>query len=333
MFDRSLFSSRVRLKHLVPFLRQTGTMLRAGIGIRQTFDVLAKSTPSHTLRRAIRRMSERVEAGGSLEEALEDAGDVFPDMMVRVLVVGETTGGLDRMFRELADYFEWWRLTLRRLLSRLIYPAFMVFVLVHVLALLMYVGVIGGNPAALLMSFYFGVPLLVMLPKILRTLYGHSLLFDSVLLYCPVVGKYVLTLLLARFTLALGLLLEAGVGAGEALERAADSVGNEAFARGVRPAVQQILDGESFTESLERTGMFPRTFLVRLETAEQAGALVEDLHRLADDYADEARFAIELLTKGLAWGVYLLVCAVLVYYILTLASGYAGRISDLAGGV
>jgi len=333
MFDRSLFGSRVRLKHLVPFLRQAGTMLRAGIDIRQTFDTLAKSTPSRTLRRAVRRMSERVGAGDSLEEALKDAGDVFPNMMVKVLVVGETTGGLDRMFRELADYFEWWRLTLRRLLSQLIYPAFMVFVLVHVLALLMSFGIIRGDPAALLMSFYLGVPVLVMLPKALRTLFGNSLLVDSVLLYFPVLGKYVRTLLLARFTLTLELLLEAGVGAGEALDRAADSVGNEAFARGVRPAVQQILDGESFTEALEQTGMFPRTFLVRLETAEQAGALVEDLHRLADDYAEEARFAIGLLTKGLAWGVYLLVCAVLVYYILTLASGYARMVTDLAEGV
>lgn len=332
MFDTSLFGPRVRLKHLVPFLRQAGTMLRAGIGLRQTFDTLGRGSPSRALRQAIKRMSARVEAGDSLEEALAAAGPVFPPLMVRILVVGETTGGMERMFTELANYFEWWRITLRRLLTQLIYPFLMLAVLVHVVAAVKYFGVIGGDYKVPLLLFYLGVPLALFLPKIMRTVFGRSLVFDSLVLRVPVIGKHIRTLLLARFTLALELLLEAGVGAGEALERGAEATGNEAFALGVRPAVQRVLEGDSFAESLRRTGMFPRAFLARVETAEESGALVEDLRRLAEDYAEEARFAIGALTAAAAWGAYILMCAILIYHIFLLASQYAGMIGGLAGG-
>ena len=332
MFETSLFGQRVPLKHLVPFLRQAGTMLRAGIGIRQVLDTLAAGTSNRRLQEAIGRMSERVEAGDSLEEALRAAGPVFPEMMVRVLVVGETAGGLDRMFRELADYFEWWRMTLRRLLGQLVYPLFMLAALAHVLALVRYFGALEGDPRVPLLLFYLGVPAVLFAPKVMRLLVGHSLLFDALVLKVPLVGKHIRTLLLARFSLALELLMDAGVGIDEALERAAQSTGNEAFVRGIRPAVERVLEGDSFTESLARTGMFPRTFLARMQTAEESGALVEDLHRLAQDSAEEARFAIGALTVAAAWVVYAVIGLVLIYYILLLGSRYAGMINTLAGG-
>ncbi len=332
MFETSLFGPRVRLKHLVPFLRQAGTMLRAGIGIRQTFDTLGRGSPSRVLRQAIKRMSARVEAGDSLEEALLDAGPVFPPLMVRILVVGETSGGLDRMFTQLADYFEWWSRTIRGFFNFLIWPAVSFFFLVHVVALLMYLGWLGGNWAVLLLAFYIGVPMLLLLPKVLRMLLGDLRPLDYVLLKLPVFGKHVRTLLLARFSLALELLLEAGLGMDEALERAAEATGNVAFARGIRPAVARVMEGEGFAESLARTGMFPEMFLARMQTAEESGAVVEDLKRLADDYAEEARFAIGALTAAAAWGAYILMCAILIYYILVLGSQYASMIGGLAGG-
>jgi type II secretory pathway component PulF len=330
MFERSFFGPRVRLKHLVPFLHQAGTMLRAGIGIRQTFDTLARSTSSRTLRRAIEQMSARVEAGDSLEEALEAAGPVFPEMMVRILVVGETTGGLDRMFLELADYFQWWRTTVRRCLTFLIWPCIIVFVLIHVIALLMFLR--GGNWLGFLLYCYIVVLVLLFLPKILRTLFGKSTPLDHALLNAPVFGKHVRTLLLARFALALELMMEAGLGTHEALERAADATGNEAFKRGIRPAVARVLEGESFTESLARTGMFPQIFLARMQTAEESGALVEDLRRLARDYAEEARFAIELIMRMLVYGGYFAIILVVGYFVITFWLGYYNMIADLAGG-
>lgn len=332
MFETSLFGRRVRLKHLVPFLRQAGTMLRAGVDIRQTLQTLAANTPSRRLRKAIERMRERVEAGDSLEEALRAAGPVFPDLMVRVLVVGEATGTLAEMFRELAEHYEWWRVTLRRLLTQLAYPLLMVGALAHVLALVRHFGVLRGSPWVPLACFYLGVPALLLLPRVIRAVFGHTYILDLLVLNCPVVGKHIRTLLLARFCLALELLMNAGVGVGEALERSAQATGNEAFVRGIRPAMERVVEGDSLTESLARTGLFPRTFLARMETAEQSGALVEDLRRLARDYAEEARFAIRALTAAAAWGVYALACLVLIYYIFVLATRYVGMINTLAGG-
>ena len=335
MFETSLFGPRVRLKHLVPFLHQAGTMLRAGIGIRQTFETLGRGSPSRVLRQAIKRMSERVEAGDSLEEALGAAGPVFPPLMVRILVVGETSGGLDRMFLELADHFEWWRITLRRFLTNLIYPGFMLFALVHILALLMAFGLIsffGMSYRTFLLLFYIAVPAVLLFPKVLRRFLGTSAFADQVVLNLPVFGKHIRTLLLARFTLALELLLEAGVGTDEALERAAQATGNDAFARGIRPAVALVLAGESLTGSLARTGLFPETFLVRMQTAEESGAVVEDLKRLADDYAEEARFSIELITRGFAFGAYALMALIVIYFIFKLWGGYARGLGGLIPG-
>lgn len=330
MFETSLFGPRVRLKHLVPFLRQAGTMLRAGIDIRQTFDTLGRGSPSRVLRGAIKRMSARVEAGDSLEEALGAAGPVFPPLMVRILVVGETSGSLDRMFTELADYFDWWSQTIRGFFNFLIWPGVTFFLLVHVVALLMYLGWLGGNWAVLLLCFYIGVPMLLLLPKVLRRLFGDLAPLDYVLLKLPVFGKHVRTLLLARFSLALELLLEAGLGMDEALERAAEATGNVAFARGIRPAVDRVMEGEGFAESLARTEMFPEMFLARMQTAEESGAVVEDLKRLADDYAEEARFAIDLTVRLIAYGLYLAVLIIgAIVVILFYRRFYGGALRGL----
>jgi type II secretory pathway component PulF len=335
MFDVSLFGPHIRLKHLVPFLHQAGTMLRAGLDLRQALRTLARVSPSRTLRQVVARMCERVEAGQSMEAALQAAGTVFPDMMVRVLSVGEVSGSLGEMFLELANYYDWWRLVLRRLLTGLIYPGFMLFVLWHVLALLMAFGVVsvlGMGYQTFLLIFYIGVPVVLFLPKFLRRVFGRTVLLDTLLLGLPVVGKQIRTLLLARFCLALQLMLGAGVKIDEALARAAEATGNAALARGVRPAVEEVLEGEALATALAHTGMFPETFLARMQTAEESGAVAEDLRRLADQYADEARFAVDLIMRGLAFGAYVLMAAIVIYFIFRLWGQYAGAISSLAGG-
>jgi type II secretory pathway component PulF len=335
MFDVSLFGPHIRLRYLAPFLHQAGTMLRAGIDLRQTLHTLARVSPGATLRRAIGRMSERVEAGESLEAALKAAGPVFPPMMVRVLSVGEVSGNLSEMCLELARYFDWWQLTLRRLVTNLMYPAFMVFALFHLLALLTYFGqvsVFGLGWQALLLIFYLGVPALFLLPKWARIAFGGSFFLDAALLGLPVLGKQIRTLLLARFALALELMLGAGVKIDEALKRAAEATANEAFARRVKPAVDEVLEGEALVTALARTGMFPETFLARMQTAEESGTVAEDLHRLADQYADEARFAMDLIMRGLAYGVYAVVAGIFIYYIFKLWGQHIGEISKLAGG-
>jgi len=331
MFERSLFGPRVRLKHLVPFLQQLGTMLKAGIHIRQAFEVLERNVSSRSLRVAIRRMSAKLDEGESLEAALQEAGDLFPEMMVRLLAVGETSGNLDRICLELAEYFEWWRITLRNMIARLIYPVFMFTVLVAVLALLTAFGLVnlwGLSPSNILVLYFVGVPALILLPKLWRTLFGKAGILDAVFLYFPFLGKYLRTLLMARFTLALELLLDAGVTVNEALERAAGATGNLAFARAVRPAIRRVMDGDELTPSLAATGVFPREFLLRMDTSETAGSIVEDLARLARYYGDQAQFAIKGLTVALTWGVYISACLVLIYYIVTLAGGYAAMLNQ-----
>jgi type II secretory pathway component PulF len=280
-------------------------------------------------------MSERVEAGESMEAALKAAGAVFPEMMVRVLSVGETSGNLSEMFLQLADYYQWWSLTLRRLLTDLIYPGLMVFALWHVLALLRAFGVLGLwglSWQAFLLIFYVGVPVVLFLPKFLRMAFGRTLFLDAALLGIPVLGKQIRTLLLARFALALELMLGAGVKIDEALKRAGEATGNEAFARSLRPAVAQVLEGESLVTALTRTGMFPETFLARMQTAEESGAVAEDLRRLADQYTDEARFAMDLIMRGLAFGVYVVIAGIYIYFIITLYSQYVSGLSGLMGG-
>jgi general secretion pathway protein F len=211
----------------------------------------------------------------------------------------------------------------------------MVFALCHVLALLTYfelVSVFGLGWKTLLLLFYLGVPAVLFLPKFLRRVFGRTLLLDTLLLELPVIGKQIRTLLLARFCLALELMLGAGVKIDEALARAAEATGNAALARGIRPAVEEVLEGEALVTALAHTGMFPETFLARMQTAEESGAVAEDLRRLADQYADEARFAMDLIMRGLAFGAYALMAAIVIYFIFRLWGQYAGAISSLAGG-
>jgi type II secretory pathway component PulF len=211
----------------------------------------------------------------------------------------------------------------------------MVFALCHVLALLTYfelVSVFGLGWKTLLLLFYLGVPAVLFLPKFLRRAFGRTLLLDTLLLELPVIGKQIRTLLLARFCLALELMLGAGVKIDEALARAAEATGNAALARGIRPAVEEVLEGEALVTALAHTGLFPETFLARLQTAEESGAVAEDLRRLADQYADEARFAMDLIMRGLAFGVYAVVAGIYIYFIITFWSHYISGISGLTGG-
>ena len=136
------------------------------------------------------------------------------------------------------------------------------------------------------------------------------------------------SLALARFSLIMYLMYEAGVLIGEALGKSLEGTNNGAFAARARRATATIEHG-TLTEALEGTGLFPLEYLQIIAVAEESGKLSERLEWLASHYADKSEAALRALVTVIARLIYLAVACVIVYFIFKFFTRYAGQVGGM----
>jgi type II secretory pathway component PulF len=176
-----------------------------------------------------------------------------------------------------------------------------------------------GAPAALVLAYY----------AVVRPM-GATRLVHETLLRVPVIGRVVRSLALARFSLIMHLMYEAGAPLRDALRRALEGTGNAAFAARARAAVGALEHG-TLTEALQNTGLFPLEDLNIVAVAEESGKLSERLDWLAAHHADQAEAGLRALVIVTARLIYVAVAAVIVFFIVKFFMRYAGALQAAAG--
>jgi type IV pilus assembly protein PilC len=330
----SLVRPRVRTDTLLIFAQELAALLKAGLPLLQSLDVMLERQREPTFRRSLGTVREKVKSGISLSEAFRAEGELYPPIFSASLVAGERSGSMDGVLRRFSAYLRLNQSLKKKAISASVYPLVLLAMMtVLVVVMLVYVipqfkGFYEGLGAELPLptQVVMGVALGFRsnLPWILLALGiaaagawywfrrdASGAVLDRLLLRLPYLGPLMRMYATSQLARTLSTLLAGGLPLLNALEVAAASIGNRAMAVAVGGATGRIREGASLTSALESTHMIEALPLEMVKVGEQTGALGDMLGAVSDFYDEELDNRIATLLS-LVEPVLLLLMAVIV---------------------
>lgn len=318
-FARATNRGRVETVELIMFCRQMHTITRAGIPLVKGLRGLAASLRNYTFQQALNDIVERLEAGVELSTAMRAHPKIFQNLFVSLVSVGENSGRLDLVFKQLSEYMERDLATMKSIKTALRYPSF-VLIAISIAIVIINVKVI---PAFAGMFSKFGAQL----PLPTRILIGISDFFVNYWMYVfavivalvawtyhyvrtpegsrvwgrkklrlIVVGDIIERASLARYARSFGLMLNAGLPLSNALELSARAVDNPYLGdkiRGIRAGVER---GEGLFQTHLVSGMFTPLVLQMISVGEESGQVDVLLAEVAAFYESEVEYDVKQLS-------------------------------------
>lgn len=302
------------------FTRQFATMIGAGLPMVQCLEILSQQTEVAELRKVITDIKETVQGGTTLSEALSKHRRVFDDLYINMVDAGEVGGALDTILNRLAAYKEKADVLTRKVRGALIYPAVITVVATTVVIIMlsvivpvfrkMFEGLKAELPAPTriviaiseIIRGYFLVFVILLVALIVtykyfsRTPQGR-LIFDRIKLRIPMIGDLIRKSAIARFSRTLGTLITSGVPILDALEITARTSGNQVIHDAIKRSVLSIAQGETITQPLKNSGVFPPMVVQMIGVGEKTGGLDEMLAKIGDFYDEEVDAAVSALTS------------------------------------
>ena len=310
----------VKRADLIVFSQQLATLLASGIAILPALQMLSKQTPKRALRETLQEVVLSLEQGQSLSVALAAHPLAFPDIYTRTVTIGERTGNLEEVLRQLAGYLQREQALMRKLRDALTYPVFVVMVAIGVVVLMLTTAL--PPMVSLFESFATELPLptrILIASSKFATGYGIYVLFgglivavgsflwlrqpagrrvrDAVLLRVPLMGQVVLQGQLARFARTASVLVRAGLPLSEVIELVVHTTGNVIVAEALDRARVALLSGRGLSDPLAAEKLFPSLLSQMVRVGEETGTLEENLETLANFYEEEVERRSQLLVS------------------------------------
>ena len=303
-------SRRIPTNDFLVFNQELATLLKAGMPLVQSLDLLRRRVQSPIFRGVLNDVHERVRSGTALSDAFATHGGLIPSVYTASLLAGERSGSLDTVLRRYVEYAKIIATVKRKTVSALIYPA----ILVSLAFILVAIIVTSVVPA--FTDFYasFGAELplitriIVRVSNVLRSQLvvviiaaaativsfvfwlrqpGQKARLDHLLLRLPLVGEIAKKFATSQMARTLATLLGGGLPLVNALDISAKSIGNEYVAGQLDIVTARVREGQSFAAALEARGIFPDVAVKMAEVGESTGALQEMLNTVADFYDEE----------------------------------------------
>jgi type IV pilus assembly protein PilC len=326
------------LRNLIELCRVLRHNLGAGLTLRDVFRQQADRGAA-AVRPLAQRIRTSIEAGDSLQIALERERAFFPPLFLSMAVVGEKTGNLPEIFGELEKYYSLQLKLRRQLISQSMLPAIQLALAFLVIAFLILVlgligqsrntpapgilGLSGGKGALLFLVLSFGsvASLFVLYVVLTRTLQQKAAV-DAFLLRLPVLGTCIEAVVMNRFALALQLTLECGTPIMQAVRLSFQAGNNAAFSQYSDAVRQAIKSGDDLTLALGQCPLFPESFMSMVASAEEGGRIPEMMRHQADYYYEEAARRLTALTRVATFGIWLIYAIFMVIAIFRIANIY-----------
>lgn len=311
----------IKQKDIAIFTRQIATMMRAGVPLLQSFDIVARGSTNPRVTKLLTDIRSDIETGTSLSSAFRKHPLYFDALYCNLVEAGEAAGILETLLERLATYQEKTLEIKRKIKSALIYPVAVLVVAFVVVAVIM----IFVIPAfkEVFTSFGADLPaptLFVMAMSeifvsywwlIFGVIIGGTYFFfeswkrsekmqktmDRLLLKLPVFGDLIFKSAVARWTRTLATMFAAGVPLVEALDSVGGASGNAVFAEATEQIQKDVSTGTALTTSMQATGIFPVMVLQMAAIGEESGALDHMLSKAAEFYEAEVDEAVKGLSS------------------------------------
>ncbi len=311
----------IKQKDIAVFTRQLSTMMRAGVPLIQSFDIVARGSTNPRMTRLLTDIRSDVETGTSLSAAFRKHPLYFDALYCNLVEAGEAGGILETLLDRLAIYQEKTMAIKNKIRSALIYPIAVLVVAFVVLAVIMIFVIPAFEDVFKSFGADLPAPTLVVIAMskifvkywylIFGVLGGGTYFFmqswkrsvkmqkymDRLLLRVPVFGDLVNKSSIARWTRTLSTMFAAGVPLVEALDSVGGASGNAVFQEATEKIQKDVSTGSALTTSMQATGVFPVMVLQMCAIGEESGSLDAMLGKAAEFYEDEVDEAVKGLSS------------------------------------
>jgi type IV pilus assembly protein PilC len=305
---------KVKQSQFVIFNQQFLTLIKAGLPVLQSLDLLIKRQKDPKLKGILENVRERVKGGELLSDAFA-AQRVFPKIYTTTLMAGEKSGNMEEV---LSRYIAFQRLGLtfrKKLAVSLVYPALLVIVVMCMIVFL--ITYVVPQFATLFNSLHAQLPTITVIMLAIGTHaqqyapYAFILLIilgiafwqwrrtdrgaervDSALLRMPMLGQIWMKYQVANFSRMLSTLLTGGLPLVPSLETAGASMSSRSILNGVAAATVRVREGQPLAQSLEQQRLFPELSVEMIEVGESTGALPSMLNSVAEFYEEDVQAAL-----------------------------------------
>ncbi len=311
---------KIRKQELIPFTRQTASMLNAGMSILTAIHTLEDQSSNKSFKLVLSHLRLSLEAGMPLSEGLAAFPAIFDDMYVNMVAAGEMSGQFAPVLKRLAVMMDSSARLVRKVKSAMSYPIIILLLALTVSGLLvtfvvpifaeMFEG-FGADlplPTKMLMAtsafirgnWYYIILVIVVtifsFNKWRKTKAGHFTL-DRALLRMPIFGQLIQKVSVARFSRLFAQMLLSGVPILDAMQVVALAIGNKAIESSIINARTGVEQGNTLSTSLEEQPFLPILMVRMIAAGEKSGRIDEMLDSVADTYDDEVETTLATLTS------------------------------------
>ena len=318
------FGTGVKAQEILIFCKQFATMMRAGLPVLNTLEMLEGQTKRPPMKKIIQTIKKDLESGNSLAKCFEKHPKIFDTVVVNLIKAGEASGKLDTFLQKIVINLEKREKIKSQIKSALFYPGilFSVAMLVTVFMLMnvvptfvdMYENMGMGDdlptPTAVIMSMsefvrssgglfllIFIILFIVGFKFLLNKNYNVKKAWHQMVLKLPIFGNLINKSILAKVSLVLGNLNQAGVDLIESIDIAKSVTDNVIVIEALENIKKGVFSGETLTDLFNKEKIFPATFSQLISVGEQTGSLDEMFGSVAIYYEEEFDVAVANLAS------------------------------------
>ncbi|WP_230658729.1 type II secretion system F family protein [Psychrobacter sp. I-STPA10] len=320
---KPLFTSKKKIKALdiAIFVRQLATMMKAGVPLTQSFEIVADSLDNPSMKDLVLKIKTEIESGSTFAAALRKHPRYFDDLFCSLVESGEQSGALETMLERVATYKEKSELLKAKIKKALKYPiaVIVVAIIVTIILLVKVVPVF----AELFSSFGAELPaftqMVVTMSEWMQSWWfvliigiGAAIIafseakkrskkfrdfLDRLVLKAPIFGNIAYQAVIARFARTLSTTFAAGVPLIDALDSTAGATNNVVFYNATQRVKEDVATGQQLQFAMRSTNLFPSMAIQMVGIGEEAGSLEEMLDKVATYYENEVDNAVDGLTS------------------------------------
>jgi general secretion pathway protein F/type IV pilus assembly protein PilC len=290
---------RIRSKHMAPFYSQLADLLRSGVPLLRSLDILERQSSNPALGEVLREVRARVADGTGLAESMSQHPNAFNELAVSMVKAGQEGGFLEDVLKRIADFTEHQEDLKGKVIGAMAYPTFLAVAALAVLVLLVVVitpqfepmykrldeqgqlpgitkGLLGTSHFLLGWGGLFTIVGVVACGAVFwrwKSTPSGRLRVDALRLRLPMAGRIYLNYALSRFTRILGTLLHNGIPILRSLKIAEEATGNKVLSQAIDKSAENIKAGDSLAAPLAACKYFPRDVVEMIAVGEESNSL------------------------------------------------------------
>jgi type IV pilus assembly protein PilC len=302
----------VKPAEMILLFRQMALLLESGINIVTALELLQEQITNRSLKRVVAEVIADLRGGHQLSAALSKHPDIFSTLACRTVGIGEQTGGLETMLKQVADYTEKELITRKGIKGALTYPIIALFVTVIVVGLLMFFVLpafanlyndLGAKMPAItklmmdtsaflrqyVMQIFLGILIVVGLGIIYLKTPDGKYRMDAFMLRVPQLGRIKHLNELSRSCRSISLLFTAGLPLTEIMPLVIQGANNRVMAQALYDVQVDMLKGEGLSKPMSKNKIFLPMMVQMVKVGEESGSLDSSLLAVAQNYESEAQ--------------------------------------------